>query len=77
MHLSLLSDGYLSDSVADAAWLPASRDLGRRHRDGLLRGILFIAALLLPLGATIALSPAEGAKVAFPGTTHLRVTHLS
>ena len=75
MHLSFLSDSFLSDSLADADPLCAERSLGRAHRDGLLRGLLFVAALALPFGLMAALAPSQAAKVAPSDTTHLRVVH--
>lgn len=74
MHLSLLSDSYLSDSLRDAGRLPPEGSHGRAHRDGLLRGLLFVAALALPLALTIALTPAD--RPAAPAVTSLHVTHL-
>ena len=80
MHLSLLSDGYLSDSFADAPDIATGRasPFGEGLRDGLLRGMLFVLALVLPLALTVALSPAQGAGPDRPtAPTHVRVTHLS
>ena len=79
MHLSLLSDGYVSDSIADAPDMAAGETstFGRAHRDGLVRGALVVLAITLPLALTVALSPAQSAGPDRPeAPTHIRVTHL-
>ncbi len=47
MHLSLLSDASVSRE-GFAASAPRAA-LGRAHRDGVLRGLLFLAAISVPL----------------------------
>ena len=57
MHLSLLSDSYLSDSMNDggrSCYTAASRNLARSHQDGIKRGLFVMLMLALPLGLTIA-----------------------
>ena len=53
MHLSLLSDAYLSDSLDDAG--AAARDVPRAptHFIALWRGLAVVAALSLPVGLTL------------------------
>lgn len=46
MHLSLLSDASVTrESFASATQTP----VGRAHRNGVLRGLLFLAAISVPL----------------------------
>lgn len=49
MHLSALSDGYLSDAIHDGPSLEGAQSLGVAHREGLVRGIAFAMALACPL----------------------------
>ena len=61
MHLSLLSDGFLSDSLNDHGG-PAHLDIsgaGRLHRDGVVRGILFAISLAIPVLLILGFSPAR------------------
>ena len=60
MHLSLLSDAFLSDSLDDAE--PSRSDTGtagQLHRDGVIRGIVFIVMLALPFGIAFGASALE------------------
>ena len=78
MHLSLLSDGYLSDSIADAwdATDEGEPSFARAHGAGLLRGALVALTLAIPLTLTVVLTPAHGAgQGPREAATHLRVTH--
>lgn len=52
MHLSLLSDASLSDLLDDCGTVHGSA--GRQHLDGVLRGVLFASALVIPLALTFA-----------------------
>ncbi len=56
MHLSLLSDTTFSDLLDDAGRRErSSRDgVARQHLDGLLRGLVFASALLVPFALTFA-----------------------
>ena len=48
MHLSLLSDtGFAHQHRTE-------RSLGRAHRDGLLRGLAFLAIIAVPFGLAVA-----------------------
>ena len=80
MQLSLFSDGYLSDSIADArdATNEGSSSFAQAHRDGLLRGALVALTLAIPLALTVVLTPAHGAgSDQLEGAPHIRVTHLT
>ena len=72
MHLSPLSDGFLSDRFDDAG-TPDAPDLpgyGRAHRDGLLRGLallcVLIALLCLAMVSSAIHSDAAACPVPFP-----------
>ncbi len=56
MHLSLLSDATLSDLLDDAGRRDRSARGGvaGQHLDGLLRGLVFASALLVPFALTFA-----------------------
>lgn len=51
MHLSLLSDASVSNKRFAPTAAPAQ--VGRAHRDGVLRGVLFLAAISVPLSLAI------------------------
>jgi hypothetical protein len=61
MHLSLLSDAYVSDSFNDAGSLEAPTPSGPLHFAALCRGLVVLVALALPVGLTLlaSASPAE------------------
>ena len=64
MRLSLLSDGYLSDSMNDAGPGPmeqAGRPGDAVHFAALCRGIAVLIALALPIGLTLVARPAAPA----------------
>ena len=48
MHLSLLSDTGFAHQYRN------ERALGRAHRDGLLRGLAFLAVIAVPFGFAVA-----------------------
>ncbi len=53
MHLSLLSDSVFSDRIdAEPTMQPTSN--GRAHRDGLVRGLLFMVAVAIPFCLAVA-----------------------
>jgi hypothetical protein len=57
MHLSLLSDCYLSDSMNDggrSCYQRREHNLARSHQDGIKRGFFVMLMLALPLGLTFA-----------------------
>jgi len=76
MHLSLLSDSFLSDSLDDGGWpeeLILVKPFGQRHQEGLLRGIVFVAALILPFAVSFgseALHAATGHLLLAPAAEH-------
>ena len=79
MHLSLLSDGYLSDSIADArnAANEGRPSFAQANRDGLLRGAMVAFTLAIPLALTVVLTPAHGAGPdPRAAAIHVLVTHL-
>ena len=47
MHLSLLSDTGFAHQHSD------ERALGRAHRDGVLRGLAFLAVIAVPFGLAV------------------------
>ena len=53
MHLSLLSDAYLSDSLDDSGVLSPRRASDPSHFAALCRGLVVVAALSLPVGFTL------------------------
>ena len=53
MHLSLLSDGLLSDRT-ETAGQPRLNLSARAHREGLVRGLLFMAAIAIPFCLAVA-----------------------
>ena len=66
MHLFLLSDSFLSDSVDDASahlCAPHKQTAGQAHRDGVVRGLVFfgLAAMLIALVAVSGLCQSAGA----------------
>ena len=66
MHLSLLSDSFLSDRLNDAG-IRAEHEApsaGRAHRDGVIRGICFIAVLALPVILTVGTPVADRTTLA-------------
>ena len=75
MHLLFFSDGHGSTCTANASHRVEARSFGQAHRDGLLRGILFLLALVIPLALKVALSPAQETDQP-PAYTHIRITHL-
>ncbi len=56
MHLSLLSDASFSDLLDDAGRRDqaARNGAARQHFGGLLRGLVFASALLVPFALTFA-----------------------
>ena len=52
MHLSLLSDSYLSDNLNDAGVQPRALANDPSHFAALCRGLVVVAALSAPLGLT-------------------------
>ena len=66
MHLSLLSDSFLSDRLNDSG-VHVDQDvptLGRAHRDGLVRGLCFASVLALPVILALVPSVADEASAA-------------
>ena len=60
MRLSVLSDGYVSDSMNDAGpALPehAGRAAGAIHFAALCRGVVVLVALAVPVGLTVLTRP--------------------
>lgn len=53
MHLSFLSDSYLSDSLNDAGAPSSPRQDAPSHFAALCRGLIAVAALSLPVGLTL------------------------
>ena len=53
MHLSLLSDAYLSDSLNDSGALVSAPQANPSHFAALCRGLVVVAALSLPVGLTL------------------------
>ncbi len=64
MHLSLLSEGSLSDRFDDAGIveIPAASSVAPLHFAAVCRGLIVVAALTLPIALTLfAQAPASGA----------------
>ncbi len=62
MHLSFLSDAFVSDSLDDAGpRFSSPRTAGQVHRDGVVRGIIFLVVLALPFGVAFGASALEQA----------------
>lgn len=49
MHLSLLSDASVSHDAAFANGRSSAHTVGPAHREGVMRGLLFLAAISIPL----------------------------
>ena len=68
MHLSLLSDAFISDSLDDTA-LPSRKDAcGPSHFAALCRGLVVVAALSLPIGLTLLAQAKSGGWMAQAAT---------
>ena len=65
MHLSLLSNATFSDFLDDSGFrLQTRRSVaGRQHLDGVLRGLVFAAALIAPFALTFAFGASPDAPV--------------
>ena len=71
MHLSLLSDSFLSDRLDDSGMHLDHLDrptLGRSHRDGVIRGLCFLAALAIPVILALGVSSADTDAATTSGT---------
>lgn len=68
MRLSRFESSYLSDALYDCddCSEAAFQSRGRRHRDGVLRGLLFIICLGLPFGLTFGFDAAHRFGAALP-----------
>ena len=54
MHLSLLSDSFMSDRLRDGGAPIGGTSLGPTHKAGVMRGLIFMGAIAIPFALAYA-----------------------